>query len=153
MVRELEAEHVVDEDRPVEVGLGEAVGAGRSSVVVVALLEAERVEVGVEMAAHAVGADHHQGADRIARRLQDARRRVTATPSGRALALTLSPTLVSIGPQLPSSAATSSPFGASGQSAAPSTGRARSSRTSSASSSRRSKKACHSASTAFGSLA
>ena len=29
---------------------------------VVALLEAERIEIGVQMAAHAIGADHHQGA-------------------------------------------------------------------------------------------
>jgi hypothetical protein len=34
--------------------------------VVARRLEAERVEVGVQMAAHAVGADQHQGADRIA---------------------------------------------------------------------------------------
>ena len=34
-------------------------------------LEAERIEVGVQMAAHAVGADHHQRAHRIAGRATD----------------------------------------------------------------------------------
>ena len=36
---------------------------------IVALLEAERIEIGVEMAAHAIGADHHQRAheSRVAR--------------------------------------------------------------------------------------
>ena len=36
-------------------------------LVVLARLEAERIEVGVQMAAHAVGADHHQRADAVAR--------------------------------------------------------------------------------------
>ena len=36
--------------------------------------------MGVEMAAHAVGPDHHDGADRIARRLLDARLREISTP-------------------------------------------------------------------------
>src|SRR5258708_13764527 len=34
-------------------------------------LEAERIEIGIEMPARAVGADQHQGADRIARCLLD----------------------------------------------------------------------------------
>jgi hypothetical protein len=34
-------------------------------------IDAERVEVGMEMAAHAIGPDQHQGTDRVARRLQD----------------------------------------------------------------------------------
>ncbi len=63
-------EHIVDEDRAVVVGSGEAVvrrrrvrrGPRR-------LGDAERVEIGVQMAAHAVGADQHDGAHRIARRL------------------------------------------------------------------------------------
>jgi len=37
-------------------------------LVVLARLDAERVEVGVQMAAHPVGADHHQRMHRIARR-------------------------------------------------------------------------------------
>ena len=32
-------------------------------------LEAERIEIGIEMPARTVGTDQHQGADRIARRL------------------------------------------------------------------------------------
>ena len=51
------------------VGLAETVGLGVEFVVVARRLEPERIEVGVEMAAHAVGADHHDGADGIVRRL------------------------------------------------------------------------------------
>ena len=67
--RELQPEHVVDEDLPAVVGLGEAVGGGIELGFRSRRLELERVEMGVEMAAHAVGADHHDGADGIARRL------------------------------------------------------------------------------------
>ena len=70
--RELQPEHVVDEDAPVVIGLGEAVGLRRQLVVVLERLgDAERIQIGVQVAAHAVGADHHDGANRIARRLQD----------------------------------------------------------------------------------
>ncbi len=62
-----QAQIVVDEDRAVEVGVGEAVGLVVELGVVLAPLEAERVERGVEMAAHPVGADDHQRADRIER--------------------------------------------------------------------------------------
>ena len=58
--RVFEAEHVVDEDLAVVVGLGEAVGRRMQLLVVLLRLEAERIEVGVQMAAHAVGADHHR---------------------------------------------------------------------------------------------
>ena len=69
------AEHVVDEDRPVHVGFGEAVGFRVELGVRGGDLQAERVEPGFEVAAHAVGADQHQraqgrdggGADLIAR--------------------------------------------------------------------------------------
>jgi hypothetical protein len=47
----------------------EAVGARIELFAVARRLDAERIELGVEMAAHAVGADQHQRADRIARRL------------------------------------------------------------------------------------
>ena len=68
--RVFEPEHVVDEDLAVVVGLGEAVGRRRQLVVVLERLgDAERIEIGVQMAAHAVGADHHDGAHGIARRL------------------------------------------------------------------------------------
>ena len=63
--RGLQAEHLVDEDRAVEVGLGEAVGLGPQLLVHLALGEPERVEVGDEVAHHAIGADQHQGANRI----------------------------------------------------------------------------------------
>ena len=52
----------------VVVGFLEAVGRGMQLLVVSLRLEAERVEIGVEMAAHAVGADHHQRAHRVAGR-------------------------------------------------------------------------------------
>src|SRR5262249_27682450 len=70
---ELEAEHAVEEDAAIEVGVGEAVGARVEVLLVLARLEAERVEIGVEMAARAIGADQHEGADGIARRLLDLR--------------------------------------------------------------------------------
>jgi hypothetical protein len=62
---------VIDEDRPVVVGLGEAIGFRRQLVVVVVGLlgQTQRIEIGVQVAAHAEGADHHDGADGIARRL------------------------------------------------------------------------------------
>ena len=66
---EFEPEHLVEEDLAVVVGLGEAVGARIELLVVLARLEPERIEIGVEVAADAVGADQHQRADRIARRL------------------------------------------------------------------------------------
>ena len=64
--RVFEAEHVVDEDLAVVVGLGEAVGRRMQLLVVLLRLEAERIEVGVQMAAHAEGADHHDRAHRVA---------------------------------------------------------------------------------------
>ena len=66
--RVFEPEHVIDEDLAVVVGLLEAVGRGMELLVVPLRLEAERIEIGVEMAAHAVGADHHQRAHGIAGR-------------------------------------------------------------------------------------
>ena len=62
---------MVEEDRPVEIGIGEAVAARIELFGVLARLEAERIEIGMEMAAHAEGADQHQGAHRIAGRLLD----------------------------------------------------------------------------------
>ena len=60
-----EAEHVVEEDLAVEIGLGEAIGARIELFAIALRLDAERIELGVEMTAHAVGADQHQGADRV----------------------------------------------------------------------------------------
>ena len=62
---------MIEEDLAVEIGLGEAVGARIEFLAIARRLDAERIELGVEMAAHAVGPDQHQGADRIARRLMD----------------------------------------------------------------------------------
>src|SRR5437660_7959989 len=50
-----EPEHVIEEDLAVEIGFGEAVGARIELLAVARGFDAERVEVGVEMAAHAVG--------------------------------------------------------------------------------------------------
>ena len=69
--RGFEAEDVVDEDRSVEIGLGEAVGLVAQLGVRQHLLEAERVEVGLEVAADAVGADDHQRAERVGDCLAD----------------------------------------------------------------------------------
>ena len=69
MVALLEAQDLVDEDRPVDVLRAEAVGGRIELGMALRILEAQRVEIGGEMAAHAIGADHHQGADRIHRRL------------------------------------------------------------------------------------
>src|SRR5215813_3209307 len=55
--RELEAEHLVEEDLAVQVTLAEAVAARIELLVVPLRLEPERIEIGVEVAADAVGAD------------------------------------------------------------------------------------------------
>ena len=68
---EFEPEHLVEKDRAVHVGVGETVGARIEVLLVMVRLEAERVEIGVEMSARAVGADQHQGVDGIARGLLD----------------------------------------------------------------------------------
>jgi hypothetical protein len=67
--RELEPEHLVEEDPTVEVGLGETVAARIELLLVLLGLEPERIEPGVEVAADAVGANEHQRVDRVARRL------------------------------------------------------------------------------------
>ena len=66
--RRFKAEHAVEEDRPVEVGIGEAVGLGLQFLVDLAVVEAEWIEVGNEVAHHAIGADQHQRADAVLRR-------------------------------------------------------------------------------------
>ena len=66
-----EAEHVIEEDLAVEIAVDEAVGARIEFLAVARRFDAERIELGVEMAAHAVGPDQHQRAHRIARRLMD----------------------------------------------------------------------------------
>ena len=63
---EFEPEHLVEENRAVEIGVGKAIGTRIELFLVVRRFEAERIELGVEMAARAIGADQHQRADRIA---------------------------------------------------------------------------------------
>ncbi|MCY1291181.1 hypothetical protein D9M70_403590 [compost metagenome] len=70
--RVFEAEHVVDEDLAVEILLLKPVVRGRKLVVVLNRgSKAERIELGMQVATGAIGADHHDGADGIARRLKD----------------------------------------------------------------------------------
>ena len=73
--REFEAKYLVEEYLAIEVGISEAVGARIKLFFVRLLLNAERIELRVEMAAHAVGADQHQRVDRIARCLLHVGRR------------------------------------------------------------------------------
>ena len=63
--RHLEPQHLVDEDRAVEVGLREAVGLGAQLLVDLALGQTERIEVGGQVPHHAIGADQHQRADAV----------------------------------------------------------------------------------------
>src|SRR5438067_12294855 len=63
--RSLETEHAADEDRPVEVSVGEAVPRGGQVGRYFAAREAERIKVGGEVPADAVGADQHHGADAV----------------------------------------------------------------------------------------
>ena len=64
-----ETDDVIEEDLAIVVGIGEAVGARIELLVILLAFDAQRIEIGVEVAAHAVGADQHQGAHRIAGRL------------------------------------------------------------------------------------
>ena len=124
-----EPEHVVEEDLAVEIGFGEAVGARIELFAVARGFDAERIEVGVEMAAHAVGADQHQRADGIAGGLvQFGRGDVGAllaalsVPLACALAAILVPTAFSTSAQLPSRAEVRSSCGVSGQLSRPQDG-------------------------------
>ncbi len=62
------AAEIVDEDFAVEVRFDKAVGAVVELGLSGALVEAQGIEIGFEMPAHAIGADQLQGADRIGRR-------------------------------------------------------------------------------------
>ncbi len=61
----LQAQDAVEEDRAIHVGGGEAIELRRQLRVLDRRLDAQRVEVGLQVAAHAIGADQHQGADGI----------------------------------------------------------------------------------------
>jgi hypothetical protein len=63
----LQTQHEVEEDRTVVVGLGEAVGRRIQLAGVLGGVQAQRVEVGGEVAAHPVGPDHHDGAQAVQR--------------------------------------------------------------------------------------
>ena len=64
---ELEPHHPVEEDRPIVVGFLEAVGARIKLGAILRRLQTERIEIGMKRTADAVGADQHQGVERIAR--------------------------------------------------------------------------------------
>ncbi len=81
--RVFETEHVVDEDLALPLAFLEAVGRRMQLLVVLLRLKAQRIEIGVQMAAHAVGADHHQRTHAVAGGALDrfvARRRFMARP-------------------------------------------------------------------------
>ncbi len=63
---EFEPERAADEDGAVVIGLGEAVGLGLELGMLAPLGELERIELGDEMAAGAVGADQHARAEGVA---------------------------------------------------------------------------------------
>ncbi len=65
--RVFETEHVIDEDLAIVVAVLEAVSRRMQFLVIETRLDAERIEIGVQVAAHAIGADHHDRAHRIAR--------------------------------------------------------------------------------------
>ena len=86
--RRLETHVAIDEDRAVEIGVGEAVGLGLELLVHLALGEAQRIEVGGEMTHDAVGADHHDHADAVLGGAQrGGRRHLVARSEGAALQL------------------------------------------------------------------
>src|SRR6201992_665476 len=60
--RIFEAEHVIEEDLAVEIAIDETIGTRIELLAIAGGLDAERIELGVEMAAHAIGADQHQRA-------------------------------------------------------------------------------------------
>jgi hypothetical protein len=55
----LQAEHVVEEELAIEVGLGKAVALGVEFRMMLAAREAERIQIGEQVAAHPIGADQH----------------------------------------------------------------------------------------------
>src|SRR5829696_8880668 len=66
---ELEAEHVVEEDLAVPIGFREAVMGRMQFLVVRARIDVERIELRMQVAAHAIGTDQHDGANGVAGRL------------------------------------------------------------------------------------
>ncbi len=66
-----QTEHMIEKYLAVEIGLRKTIRARVELFAVARRLDAERIELGVEVPAHAVGADQHQGAYGISRRLMD----------------------------------------------------------------------------------
>ena len=112
--REFKPEHLVEEDAAVHVGVGKSVGLRIELCFIGLFLNAERIELGVEMAAHAIGADQHQRVDGVRASPAARRSRKSQRPwlrfSGDFFA-----DLFSVSAHWPSSAATRSPSGRSGQ--------------------------------------
>ncbi len=65
----LKTQYMVEENLAIEIGIGEAVGARIEFLVILLALDTKRIEIGVEVTAHPVGANQHQRAHRIARGL------------------------------------------------------------------------------------
>ena len=61
----LKTQDAVQEDRTVQIGAGEAVEFGRQLGVLDRLFDAQRVQLCLQVAAHPIAADQHQGADGI----------------------------------------------------------------------------------------
>ena len=65
---DLQAQHVVDEERPVQIGIGEPVALGIELGVVAVIARAQRIDIGHKVTADPVGADQHDRADGIQHR-------------------------------------------------------------------------------------
>ena len=63
--RVFQAEHVVDVDAAIHVFGAEAIRLGIEFRLLLALQHVQRIEMGGEVAANAIGPDHHQRADRV----------------------------------------------------------------------------------------
>ena len=155
--RIFEAEHVIEKNLAIVIRLGEAIGRRMQLFIVLWLFDAERIQPGVQMAAHAIGADHHQRAHRIASRaLHVGRRCAIRGPAGQfrlgaaiGSAARFAPSVVLA--QSPSSAEISSPLAATGQFGLRQCGPLAPVSTAARSSPSCAKKARHSGSTEFGS--
>ena len=66
--RHVEAEIAIDEDFAVHVPVAEAIGGRREFRLAAGGVEAQRVELGGEVATHTIGTDHHDRVDRILHR-------------------------------------------------------------------------------------
>ena len=110
---------MVEKDLPVEIGFGEAVRARIEFFAIARRLDAERIELGVKMSAHPVGADQHQRAHRIARGLMHVGGGEFARPRPAPWPRVFLPTAFSTSAQLPSSAEVRSSRGVTGQLALP----------------------------------